>query len=80
MDIKSQEIYTLNSLNLIIIKVESYRAQTGLTTATIAKSLAMYGPTASNPLDVCRAVVATCIQNALKRQIQTLRRAAANAL
>jgi hypothetical protein len=35
------------------------------------------GPTASNSLDVCCAVVATCIGNGLKRQIQNLRRAAA---
>jgi ribulose bisphosphate carboxylase small subunit len=37
----------------------------------------MFGPTASNPLDVCGAVVAICIGNALKRQIQNLRRVAA---
>jgi hypothetical protein len=30
-NVKSQEIFELNSLNHIIIKVESYRAQTGLT-------------------------------------------------
>jgi hypothetical protein len=28
----------------------------------------MSGPTASNPLDVCGAVVASCMGNALKRQ------------
>jgi hypothetical protein len=37
----------------------------------------MSGPTASNPLDVCGAVVATFIENALKRQIQNLCQAAA---
>jgi hypothetical protein len=37
----------------------------------------MSGPPSSNPLDVCDAVVATCTGNALKRQIQNLRRAAA---
>jgi hypothetical protein len=30
-NVKSQEIFKLNSLNHIIIKAESYRAQTGLT-------------------------------------------------
>jgi hypothetical protein len=34
----------------------------------------MSGPPASNPLDVCGAVVAACIRNALRRQIQNLRR------
>jgi hypothetical protein len=38
---KSQEIFKLNSLNHIIIKVESYRAQTGLTQCPTAKTLAM---------------------------------------
>jgi hypothetical protein len=51
-NIKSQEIFNLNSVNLIIIKVESYRAQTGLTDTTIAKTSAMSGPTASNILSV----------------------------
>jgi hypothetical protein len=30
----------------------------------------MSGPTASNPLDVCGAVVATCIIIALKREVK----------
>jgi hypothetical protein len=34
--------------------------------------LAMSGPAASDPLDVCGAVVATCIGNAPKRRIQNL--------
>jgi hypothetical protein len=36
----------------------------------------MYEPTASNPLNFCGAVVATCIRNALKRQTQNLCQAA----
>jgi hypothetical protein len=36
----------------------------------------MFGPPAGNPLNVCGVVVATCTGNALKRQIQNLRRAA----
>jgi hypothetical protein len=39
--------------------------------------MAMFAPTENNLLGVCGAVVATCIGNALKRQIQNLRRAAA---
>jgi hypothetical protein len=54
-NIESQEIFKLNSLNHIIIKAELYRAQTGLTTA---QTLAMSPPAASNPFDVCGAVVA----------------------
>jgi hypothetical protein len=66
-DKTSQEIFKLNTLNHIIIKVELYRAQPGLTSATTTKALAMSGSTASNSLDVCGAAVATCIGNALKR-------------
>jgi hypothetical protein len=52
-NVKSQEMFKLNGLHQIINKVESSRAQTGLTQcATIAKTLAMSGPTESNPLDV----------------------------
>jgi hypothetical protein len=39
----------------------------------------MSRPIASNPLDVCGIVVATCIGSALKRQIQNLCRTAATA-
>jgi hypothetical protein len=39
----------------------------------------MSGSTASNPLDVCRAVVARCIENALKTWMQNSRRAVATA-
>jgi hypothetical protein len=35
----------------------------------------MSGPAASNPLNICGAMVVTCIRNALKRQIQNLLRA-----
>jgi hypothetical protein len=73
-DIKSQEIFKLNSLRW------SYTELRLALRNAIAKTLAMPGPTASNPLDVCVAVVATCIGNALERQIQNLRRAASIAL
>jgi hypothetical protein len=48
-----------------------------LRNATTAKILVISAPTANNPHDVCGAVVGTCIGNALRRQIQDLRRAAA---
>jgi hypothetical protein len=37
----------------------------------------MSRPAASNPLDVCGVVVATCIGNAPKRRIQNVRRVTA---
>jgi hypothetical protein len=77
-NIKPQEIFKLNSLNHIIIKVDLYRAlKLALRNDTTAKTLAMSALNASNALNVCGAVVATCTGNALKRQIQDLRRAAA---
>jgi hypothetical protein len=48
-----------------------------LRSATTVKTLGMSGTTASNPLDVCGAVVAICIGNVLKQRIQNLRQAAA---
>jgi hypothetical protein len=66
-NIKSQEILKLSSSNHIIIKVELYRAHIALQSAQTAKILAMSEPTSSNPHNVCGAVVATCIGNALKR-------------
>jgi hypothetical protein len=71
-NIKSQEIFRLNTLNHIIIKVDLYTAQTGLTVLQLVKLWDN-----SNPLDVCGAVVAICIGNVLKRQIQNLCRASA---
>jgi hypothetical protein len=72
-NVKSQEIFKLNRLNHIIIKVECTELKLALRSATTAIS----GPTARNPLDVCGAVVATCIGNAPKRRIQNLGRFAA---
>jgi hypothetical protein len=62
-NIKSNEIFKLNNLNHIVIKL-------ALGSASAAKTLAMSGPTASNPLDVCSAVVSICKGNAPKRRIQ----------
>jgi hypothetical protein len=76
-NIKFQEIYKLKSLNHIIIKVDLYKAQTGCMHATNANNLVTSELTSSNSLNVCGAVVVTCIGNALKRQIQNLCRAAA---
>jgi hypothetical protein len=58
-NMKSQEIFKLNSLNHITIKAEFYRAQIGLSSATTTNTLAMSGPTASNSFNVCGAMVAT---------------------
>jgi hypothetical protein len=65
--VNSQEIFKLNSLNHIIIKVESYRTQTDLMQCYNCQTLVMSWQTASNPFDVCGVVVASCIGNALKR-------------
>jgi hypothetical protein len=65
-NITSQEIFKLKILNQIIIKVDSCLVRLALHSATTAKTSVMSGSTASNPLDVCRAVVARCIENALK--------------
>jgi hypothetical protein len=67
-NLKSKEIFKLHSLNHIIIKAV-IELGLALRIVTTAKTLAISGPTASNLLDVCGAVVATCIQNALKKQI-----------
>jgi hypothetical protein len=69
-NIKSKEIFRLNSLNHIIIKVEYTELRLALRSATTAKTFAMSGPTASNPFDVCGVLEATCIENALERQMQ----------
>jgi hypothetical protein len=51
----------LNSLN------HPTERKLALRSAATGKTLAMSGPTASNPLHVCGAVVATCTGDALKR-------------
>jgi hypothetical protein len=63
----SREIFKLNSLNHIIIKVESYRAQTGLTQCYNCQNFGHVWVNCNNHLDVCGVVVATCIENAPKR-------------
>jgi hypothetical protein len=72
-NLKSREIYeyNLNSLNNTVIKVELYRAQASLTQCYNCKTLAMSGPSVSNTLDVCDAVMIICIQNAQNKQNQT---------
>jgi hypothetical protein len=61
-NIKSREIFKQSSLN----HIHSSKWPS-------AKTFAMSGPALSNSLDVCGGVVADCIGNALKRQIQNLR-------
>jgi hypothetical protein len=72
--IQSEEIFKLNGLNRIIIKVELFRAKTGLMQCYNCQTLAMFRPNASTPLDIHGAVVATCTENALKSRIQSMRR------
>jgi hypothetical protein len=72
----SQEIFRLNCLNHIIIRVELYRAQTGCVQCYNCKTSSMSGPVASYPLNVS-GVVATCIGNALEGWVQNLCQAAA---
>jgi hypothetical protein len=76
-NIKSQEIFKMNGLNHIIIKVELYRVRTGLTQCYYCQNFGHVWANCEQPLDVCGAVVATCMGSAMKRQIQNLRRAAA---
>jgi hypothetical protein len=54
------------------MQAEQLELRHTLCSDTTAKTLAMPGPIASNPLDICDAVLANCIWNALKTQIQNL--------
>jgi hypothetical protein len=74
---KSQEIFKLNSLNHIIIKVELYRAQIGLTQCYNCQNIGHVWANCKQPPNFCGAVVATCTENAPKRRIHNLLRAAA---
>jgi hypothetical protein len=65
-----QAVFKPNSLDFIVIKVQVHKTQTALCSVTAAKTLAMSRPIASNALDVCGVLVATCIRNALKRQTE----------
>jgi hypothetical protein len=75
-NIKSQEIFKLNSLKHII-KVEFNKAQTSLTQCYNCQNFGHVWANCNQPLDVCGAVVATCTGNALKRPMQNIHRAAA---
>jgi hypothetical protein len=52
-NMKSQEIFELNSLNHIIIKVELYRAQTGLKQLYKCQNFGHVWANCKQPLDVC---------------------------
>jgi hypothetical protein len=58
-NIKSQEIFKLNSLNHVIIKVDLYRVQIGYDCQNFGHVWA----NCKHPLDICVAVVATCKAN-----------------
>jgi hypothetical protein len=72
---KSQEIFKLTGLCHIAIKVEAYKAQTGLT----AKSSVMSGLTAGNPPVACGAGAATYTRSARKKRMLHLHHHAATA-
>jgi hypothetical protein len=57
------------SLTILSSRYSYTELRLAFRSVTSAKMLAISGPTASNPTDVCGAVVATYIWNALKRQI-----------
>jgi hypothetical protein len=63
---KSPEICKLNSLSRVVVRVEAYRAQTGLIHVITAKSSDMSGPTVSSPLDVYDVEAATSTKNVPK--------------
>jgi hypothetical protein len=67
-NVKSQEIFQLNGLSNIIVKVESYRAQTGLTQYYNCQNFGHVWANCKQPLDVSGAVVATCIGNAPEKR------------
>jgi hypothetical protein len=72
-NVKSQEIFKLNSLNHIIINIESYRAQTGLTQRYNCQNVGHVCPSCKQPPQCLCMVVATCTGNDPKRKIQNLR-------
>jgi hypothetical protein len=73
---KSQQIFKLNKICNIVIKVEAYRAQNGLTQCY---NSAMSGQTAGNCLVACGVGGGTCIRSARKNKKRTRRLDAATA-
>jgi hypothetical protein len=64
---KSLEIFKLSGLGHVVIKVEAYRAQAGLTQCCSCQNSAMSGPTAGKPPSVCGVEMAVSIKSALRR-------------
>jgi hypothetical protein len=65
------------ALKMLSSRKDHTKLGRALCSATTAKTLAMSGSTASNPRDVCDAMMATCIGNVLILRMQNLRRVAA---
>jgi hypothetical protein len=65
-------MFKLNSHSHINVKVELYTDLTDLRSDITAKTLVIFGPYSSNHVEVCGALVPTCMGNPLK-----LRRVAA---
>jgi hypothetical protein len=58
---KSQRYSARIALTILSSRQRYKELRLALHSTTTAITVAMSGPTASNPLDVCRVVVATCI-------------------
>jgi hypothetical protein len=63
---RSHEIFKLNSLTILSASYSYTEPRLALRRASAAETLATSGPTASNPLNVCGVLVATCIGNPRK--------------
>jgi hypothetical protein len=66
--VKSQEIFQLQSLCHIFIRVEAYRAESGLTQCHNLNNLATSGLIVSNLPVACGAGVATCTNSVHKQR------------
>jgi hypothetical protein len=66
---KSQEIFRLQSLCHMAIRVEAYRAQNGLTRETTASSSATPGQTSNNLPAACGAKGVTCKRSAPRKDM-----------
>jgi hypothetical protein len=76
---KSQQIFKLNKICNIIIKVEAYRAQSGLTQCYNCQQFGHVWANCSNRLVACGVGGGICIRNARKSKKRTRRLDAATA-
>jgi hypothetical protein len=76
---KSHEIFKLMRLCHIAVRVETYKAKTGLTQCYNCQNSAMSGLIADSLRVVCGVEAVTCTRNTQKRVMRSLYRPAANA-